>query len=307
MTASTPMKEKDFRSELVNRILAIRPLADFAKSRARTMMINRAEKLGVPWRETVATLQQRDWQADFTAVQNPDLHYPKYYTTSFHAYAEGNLGWEPALEVESASKAVHSTLFGEPTVAGDGLLRDSYHRILQAYGGLSPKSIVDIGCGAGLSTEALQDVFPAATVMGVDLSPYFLAVAKYRTAETKPQLRWLHAAGEGTTLPERSVDLVSCSLVFHELPQKAAIAMFQEARRILKPGGHFAMMDMNPQAEVYRRMKPYILTLLKSTEPYLDQYFSLDVGAELQRAGFAAPFVQENTPRHRTIIAQVLS
>jgi len=34
-------------------------------------------------------------------------------------------------------------------------------------------------------------------------------------------------------------------------------------------------MDMNPQSEVYAKMAPYILTLLKSTEPYLDEYFAL--------------------------------
>lgn len=304
MTASTPIKETDFRSKLVNGLLSIRPLANFAKNRARNMMITRAEKLGVPWRQTVAELQQRDWEPDLAAVKNPDLVYPDYYTTSFHAYGEGNLGWEPALEVESASKSVHSTLFGELDVKGDRRLRESYHRILQPNLDYSPEKIVDIGCGAGLSTEALQELFPAAQITGVDLSPYFLAVAKYRTQATNPQLSWLHGAGEATTLPDQSVDLVSCSLVFHELPQSAAIAIFREAKRILKPGGYFAMMDMNPQAEVYAKMPPYILTLLKSTEPYLDQYFTLDVGAELVKAGFGKPFLQENTARHRTIIAK---
>lgn len=232
--------------------------------------------------------------------------YPKYYQTSFHAYEEGNLGWEPALEVESASKAVHSTLFdGEPTVEGDRLLRESYHNILKANLPEPPQKIADLGCGAGLSTEALQELFPEAEVTGVDLSPYFLAVAKYRTAQTNSQLHWHHGAGEDTKLPAESFNLVSVSLVFHELPKKAAIAIFQEAKRLLKPGGHFAMMDMNPQAEVYRTMQPYILTLLKSTEPYLDQYFALDVGTELVNAGFETPFLQENTARHRTIIAKV--
>ncbi|OKH19910.1 class I SAM-dependent methyltransferase [[Limnothrix rosea] IAM M-220] len=305
MTASTPTKETDFRSKLVNRILSVRPLADFAKNRARHMMITRAEKLGVPWRKTVAELQQRNWQPDLEKITNSNLKYPDYYTTSFHAYDEGNLGWEPALEVECASKAVHSTLFGEPTIEGDRLLRESYHNILKAQLPEAPETIVDIGCGAGLSTEALQELFPDAQVTGVDLSPYFLAVASYRTAQAEKQLTWLHAAGEATTLPDNSVDLVSCSLVFHELPQSAAIAIFREAKRILKPGGHFAMMDMNPQAEVYRTMKPYILTLLKSTEPYLDQYFALDVGTELVKAGFNAPYLEENTARHRTVIAQV--
>ncbi|AFY37232.1 Methyltransferase type 11 [[Leptolyngbya] sp. PCC 7376] len=305
MTASTPTKETDLRSKLVNGILSVRPIADFAKNRARHMMITRAEKLGVPWRKNVEELQQRNWQPELEAIADPALKYPDYYTTSFHAYEEGNLGWEPALEVESASKAVHSTLFGEPTVEGDRLLRESYQNILKAQLPQAPKKIVDIGCGVGLSTEALQDLFFAAQVTGIDLSPYFLAVANYRSASTYPQLSWLHAAGEATTLPDQSVDLVSCSLVFHELPQSAAIAIFQEARRILKSGGHFAMMDMNPQAEVYRTMKPYILALLKSTEPYLDQYFSLDVGTELVQCGFETPFSKENTARHRTVIAQV--
>ncbi len=51
-------------------------------------------------------------------------------------------------------------------------------------------------------------------------------------------------------------------------------------------------------------MPPYILTLLKSTEPYLDQYFSFDLASELVAAGFEAPMSIANTPRHRTVIAK---
>ena len=305
MTVSSSRQPTDFRVKLVNGLLAIRPIAALAKNRARAMMIQRAERLGVPWRETVATLQKRDWQGDLAAVENPDLEYPEYYLRSFHAYEAGNLGWEPALEVESAAYSVHSTLFGEPNVQGDALLRDSYHQILKFNIDITPEKIVDIGCSVGMSTEALQQVFPQAQLTGVDLSPYFLAVAKYRTANLGDRFTWCHAPGEDTKLPGQSFDLVSCSLIFHELPQTAAIAIFREAKRLLKPGGYFAMMDMNPQAEVYEKMPPYIFTLLKSTEPYLDQYFSLDVAEELQRAGFEAPFIQENTVRHRTVIAKV--
>jgi glycine cleavage system protein P-like pyridoxal-binding family len=64
-------------------------------------------------------------------------------------------------------------------------------------------------------------------------------------------------------------------------------------------------MDMNPQSEIYAQMAPYILTLLKSTEPYLDEYFSLDIAQALIDAGFQAPTITPNTPRHRTVIAQV--
>lgn len=101
-------------SSVVNQVLAIKPLWNFAKGRARHMMVTRAETIGVPWRERVQALRSRHteigstetessttgigelsplWQADLESIQNPNLVYPDYYTTSFHAYDEGNLGW----------------------------------------------------------------------------------------------------------------------------------------------------------------------------------------------------------------------
>jgi len=64
-------------------------------------------------------------------------------------------------------------------------------------------------------------------------------------------------------------------------------------------------MDMNPQAEAYAKLPPYVFTLLKSTEPYLDEYFSLDVAQTLVEAGFEMPTIDQNSPRHRTIVAAV--
>ena len=305
-------------SRLVNGVLAIKPLAKLAKNRARSMMIKRADSIGVPWMATVDALKQRDWQADLAAVQNPTLVYPDYYQTSFHAYEEGNLGWEPALEVEVAAYAVHARIWQEAGAEGDGRLRDSYHDYLKQQLPTAPTAIADLGCGVGMSTFALQATFPEAALTGVDLSPYFLAVAKYRTEQrasgqgdryqgtdaTASQPQWVHAAAEATGLPSASFDLVSTCLVFHELPQTAAIAIFAEARRLLRPGGHFALMDMNPQSEVYAKLPPYVLTLLKSTEPYLDQYFTLDIGQALSDAGFERPQLVACTPRHRAVVAE---
>ncbi|QZZ19720.1 class I SAM-dependent methyltransferase [Leptothermofonsia sichuanensis E412] len=310
-------------SRLVNGILSIKPLANLAKDRARQMMIQRAEAIGVHWIKEVENLKARDWSADLAAVQNPDLIYPNYYLTSFHAYEEGDLGWEPALEVEVAAHTVHSGIWKEAGAEGDARLRQSYHDILKTSLPEPPRDIVDIGCSVGMSTFALQATYPNAHITGVDLSPYFLAVARYRThlreqgnsygvqaqflptpASKLPTPQWLHASAEATGLPDASFDLVSAFLIFHELPQDAAVKVLQEAHRLLRPGGYFAMMDMNPQSEIYARMPPYILTLLKSTEPYLDQYFTLDIEQALIKTGFEPPTIICNSPRHRTVIAQ---
>lgn len=323
-------------SSVVNQVLAIKPLWNFAKERARHMMVTRAETIGVPWRERVQELQSRRtasgqavddlptvdagelsplWQADLDTVQDPDLVYPDYYTTSFHAYDEGNLGWQPAMEVEVAAQAVHAKIWPEAGAAGDERLRQSYHDVLTAQLSQRPTDIVDIGCGVGMSTEAFQSTYPDARLTGVDLSPYFLAVAQYRQQERQTKaaheslppiapITWHHAAGEATGLPASSYDLVSACLIFHELPQSAARAIIQEARRLLRPGGHLAIMDMNPRSAAIQKLPPFVFTLLKSTEPYLDDYFTLDLESAFEAAGFERPAIVLNSPRHRTFIGR---
>ncbi len=294
-------------SRLVNRVLAIKPLANLAKHRARQMMIQRAESIGVHWMQEVAALQSRNWDADLRHVKNPNLGYPDYYVRSFHAYEEGNLGWQPAWEVEVAAYAVHARIWPDGGAQGDARLRQSYHAVLQSRLPVVPQAIVDLGCSVGMSTFALQDTFPNAQITGVDLSPYFLAVANHSSQRRRTAVSptWVHGAAEATGLPDASCDLVSACLMFHELPQKAAIAIFKEAYRLLRPGGHMAIMDMNPRSEIYAKMPPYILTLLKSTEPYLDEYFALDIEEAIAQAGFVRPTITPNTPRHRVVLASV--
>lgn len=310
-------------SQLVNGILAIKPLANLAKHQARSMMIKRAETIGVYWRQEVQALRARQEQTEFSDVwnqelaelQSPHLVYPDYYLTSFHAYEQGNLSWEAAMEVEVAAYAVHARIWPDAGAQGDAMLRQSFHTLVQQQLATPPQTILDLGCSVGMSTFALQSLYPQAQITGVDLSPYFLAVARYQARRRAASshlpegqsITWVHAAAEATGLPDASFDLVSAHLLFHELPQTAALAILQEARRLLRPGGHLAIMDMNPQSDVFAQMPPYILTLLKSTEPYLDQYFALDLERALVEAGFAQPSMVCNSPRHRTVIAQVIA
>ncbi|NJR16001.1 MAG: class I SAM-dependent methyltransferase [Calothrix sp. CSU_2_0] len=307
----------DLPSRLVNSILSIKPFANFAKHQARQMMIKRAEKLGVPWSSEVETLQQRDWQEDFTKIKNSQLTYPDYYLTSFHAYESGNMSWLAAFELESAAYAVHARLWEDGGRQGDAKLRQSYHDILKAQISQPPQTILDMGCGVGMSTFALQELYPQAEITGLDLSPYFLTVARYRSQQRQanissnissninPKINWVHEKAESTNFPDASFDLVSIFLMCHELPQAPTRQIFAEAKRLLRPGGQLGIMDMNPQSEAFKKMPPYILTLLKSTEPYLDDYFALDIEQTLINEGFQTPVVARNSPRHRTIIARV--
>jgi ubiquinone/menaquinone biosynthesis C-methylase UbiE len=302
-----------FASQLVNGVLSIKPLFNVAKHQARQMMIKRAGTIGINWMQEVAYLRSRggteafapQWETELTTLKNSQLDYPDYYLRPFHAYDQGNLSWEAATEVEVAAHAVHARIWPEAGAQGDARLRQSYHQIIQAQLPQAPQGILDLGCSVGMSTFSLQAIYPEATLTGVDLSPYFLAIAQYRSQQRQTPARWVHAAAESTGLPDASFDLVSACLLYHELPQSAAIAILCEARRLLRPQGYLAIMDMNPRSEVYAKMPPYILTLLKSTEPYLDEYFALDLAKSIAESGFHPPTIQANSARHRTIIAQV--
>jgi len=135
-------------------------------------------------------------------------------------------------------------------------------------------------------------------------------VAKFQL-DTKPALAfakkavtYLHAAGEETSLGLGDIDLATMCLVSHELPTSAAKAIFDECYRILPSGGAFALMDMDPNSSIFRKIasNPFAFTAFKSTEPWIQEYISMDLVKTLERSGFSNIQVKSNSPRHRTVV-----
>ncbi|KAF5829160.1 S-adenosyl-L-methionine-dependent methyltransferase [Dunaliella salina] len=302
------------------------PFFSMAAKNARSMIVKRAESIGLDWDSAMRERQQQDWQSLMRQVSNPNVQYPAYYEQPFHAYPSGNLCMEAALEVTMAAKSVHALVMDPAGKTldpeGDENMRSSYGaRMLECMSELdvdaaSLKDAVDMGCATGLSSLALLRTMPNAEtrVTGVDLSPHFLAVGTWeqqRREETKAPgspaepLHFIHAAAEDTGLPSSSYDLVSVCLVCHELPQAASKAVFAEAHRLLRPGGCLSIMEMNPRSPAFGRImgNPFAYTAFKSTEPWLQEYITLDMHAAIQEVGFGRPVEKECTPRHRTVVA----
>jgi 2-polyprenyl-3-methyl-5-hydroxy-6-metoxy-1,4-benzoquinol methylase len=229
--ATTVKNSLGIASLLVNGILSIKPLANVAKHQARQMMIKRGEKIGVSWTKEVEKLRQVDWNEKSAKVENHQIKYPDYYLTSFHAYEEGNLNWDSALELEVAAKAVHAKNWKDAGALGDFRLRESYHEILKKQLPNIPTNILDVDYSVGMSSFALEEIYPQSEVIGLDLFPYFLAVAHYHCELQQGRINWVHAAAESTGLPNNYFDLVSIFIVCHELPESATRQIIQEVQR----------------------------------------------------------------------------
>ncbi|CAM9431279.1 unnamed protein product [Discosporangium mesarthrocarpum] len=306
----------------IDALFKFEPFFAFACEKARKKIIDRADMIGVGWADSVDEMKRNmdALQAEYDGLLDNQVweSTPEYYKAPFHAYPEGNLCWKAAMEVEPSALSVHANIFtdkGEFEANGDDHLRSNFHRRMREMMAVKePMDIVDIGCSTGLSTLKLAETFnQAKTITGVDLSPHMLSVARHnlRTREEQAYARgrvsYIHAPGEKTGLEEGSADLVSLCLTSHELPAEATREVFREAYRLLRPGGAISFMDMNPLSLAFQRLagNPFAFAGFKSTEPYLQEYIALDLGHELQEAGFMTPEVRPNSPRHRTCVAYV--
>mmetsp|Transcript_37427 Transcript_37427/g.49308 ORF Transcript_37427/g.49308 Transcript_37427/m.49308 type:complete len:404 (-) Transcript_37427:205-1416(-) len=308
-------------SDMVNILIGIKPIFKILRSGARNVLIQNAEKKGIEWQEESDQLmaKQEELEILLEEVVNKDMEYPDYYLQEFHGYDEGNLNWLAAAECKSATLSMATRVWPTEDMTYDQSqlrLRNSYLDPLEEFikevgSSENPKAVVDIGCSVGVSTAALNKRFPSAQVLGLDLSPYFLAVAKLLELETKDSekasispISWVHAKAEDTGLADNSIDIVMLTFIVHELPSEATREVLAEVQRILKPGGVVAITDIDPKSPVIQKLPRAISTLMKSTEPWSDQYYILDMEEEMRTAGFVNFKYVVTDPRHSTYYAQ---
>jgi len=211
-----------------------------------------------------------DWSAARARFENPQVRYPEYYTQNFHGIEQGYLTSDAAITYDPVTQ--YALPPNETWVREDAV---------KAVRG-TPRAILDLGCGTGSTTVLLQQAFPDATVVGLDLSPYMLAVAadKARRAGL-PMVQWRHGLAEATGLNANSFDLVTASLLFHETPPTVTQAILRESCRLLRTPGQFLALDGNQQT---LRSVPWLMEIFE--EPYIQDYANGNLERWLGAAGF---------------------
>jgi len=255
---------------------------------ARQNIVKTAESNGIPWNES------KEWiKSNAQMKEIPPFSVPEYYKSAFHAYEEGNLSWEAAWEVEIASCSVGARNFPKYGASGEDAFRGAFESALNEAGATIPKdgTILDLGCGTGMSTRRLARNFPhAKSIQGIDLSPYFIAIGEQllklepksfqeggtwvSTIENDSRISYAFGDASTTGFDDDSFDVVNLQFVLHELPDDVALEVIDEALRVLKPGGQLWICEMDFESPGYaaQRANALLFSLIRSTEPYLDIY-----------------------------------
>lgn len=103
------------------------------------------------------------------------------------------------------------------------------------YGLSGTLAILDAGCGTGEATDRLADLYPEATLLGVDIVEEHLERARARCARHGTRARFENRSVFGLGLPDREFDLVVCRHLIQAVPHAERVLV--ELSRVTKPGG----------------------------------------------------------------------
>jgi SAM-dependent methyltransferase len=145
------------------------------------------------------------------------------------------------------------------------------------------ETVLDLGSGGGIDVLlSAKRVGPSGKAYGLDMTDEMLALARQNQQKAGIQnVEFLKGEMENIPLPDNSVDVIISNCVINLSADKDRV--LQEAFRVLKPGGRFAVSDIvvrgEVPAEIRRNVELWIGCMAGALEE--NEYV-----AKLARAGF---------------------
>ena len=173
----------------------------------------------------------------------------------------------------------------------------------QAIAALRPgETVLDLGSGAGFDCFlAASRVGRTGRVIGVDMTPEMVTKARANARRVDAaNVEFRLGEIEHLPVPDGSVDVVISNCVINLAPDKSAV--FQEAIRVLKPGGRIAVSDVVATRKIPAELAESVeaLTGCVAGAAEVDQMRAL-----LVEAGFEAVVVDPR-PDSRAVIGQCM-
>ena len=154
----------------------------------------------------------------------------------------------------------------------------------------TPQAVLDMGCGFGKSTLPFARAFGAARIEAIDLAaPCLRLAAKTQRDAQLTNVRYAQANAAATQFGVAEFDLVTSTMLLHELPPPVVKDVLREAARVLKAGGWMAHLDFLPQvqpgADAFSHFIHYGHAR-RNNEPFMEPLANMDLAVLLAELGF---------------------
>lgn len=130
----------------------------------------------------------------------------------------------------------------------------------------NPNDVLEIGVGSGrLTNHIVKKISPSAKITALDINPNMIDVAKQKVKAVN--VEFVVGDAQNLPFPDNTFDFVICQFGFMFLPDKQK--GFNEAWRVLKPGGQFVFVtwDKAENNITLHISQQTILQLLKTPPP----------------------------------------
>ena len=214
---------------------------------------------------------------------------------------------EPELMDDSDQAAAYGS--ADFSTGDDHTLRLILSLVERTASGVTPRRVIDLGCGPGNITLRLSDAFPGAEVIGVDGAAPMLHLARARAASMKHPPHFIESSLQQLLDSdwENTADLIVSNSLLHHLHQPDLL--WSLTRRLAAAGCRVLHRDLrrpgNP-SELDRLQREY----LSDAPPVLIQDFRASLAAafepdevmsQLKRAGLVGLEVEAEDDRYLVV------
>jgi len=159
---------------------------------------------------------------------------------------------------------------------------------IDGVAGLAGKTVLDVGCGGGILSEAMAGL--GAKVTGIDLADKPLKVAQLHLLESGREVDYRNISAEALARERpQHYDVVTCMELLEHVPDPAATV--QACAELAKPGGYvfFATLNRNPKSYLFAVIgAEYVLNLLpRGTHDYAKFIKPSELALMCRRSGLS--------------------